>query len=262
MDSFIDMLKKREDELEELIYRCKKQLSVLPKGTLRVAAKRYGPQYYAKSDGKKEVYLTKKQKGLAERLAQSDYCDKVLRQATREQRLVRMAMKACRENSIEAIWTGMHPARRALVEPFVLTDEEYVARWSSQTYTPRKFNENDISYTTERGERVRSKSEKIIADMLLVRGVPYYYEFPLDMPGWGVIYPDFRVLNVRTRREYRLEHFGMMDNPDYAAGFLRKMKMYEQNGYFPGDNLLFTMETSREPLRPEVVSELIQRFLK
>ena len=261
MDSFIDVLKKREEELEEIIFQCKKQLSELPKGKLRVAARRYGAQYYAKTDGKREVYLTKKQRGLASKLAQRNYCERVLQQAISEQKHLRAMMKTCRENSIVAIWTGMHPARRALVEPFEVTDEEFVERWSNESYEPKKFDENDISYTTERGERVRSKSEKIIADMLFARGVPYYYEFPLHLPGRGDIYPDFRVLNVRLRREFRLEHFGMMDNPEYAASFLRKMRSYEQSGFFPGDNLLFTMETSREPLRPETVNELIHRFL-
>ena len=261
MDSFIDLLKNRSEELEEIICQSKKQLSVLPKGKLRIATKRYGPQFYVKTDGEEEVYLTGKQRGLAARLAQRDYSEKVLKQAVRAQRCIKMAIRVCLENPIVAIWTGMHPARRALVEPFEVADEEFVERWSNESYEPKKFDENDISYTTERGERVRSKSEKIIADMLFARGVPYYYEFPLHLPGRGDIYPDFRVLNVRLRREFRLEHFGMMDNPEYAASFLRKMRSYEQSGYFPGDNLLFTMETSREPLRPETVNELIHRFL-
>ncbi|MBR5713112.1 MAG: hypothetical protein IKX54_05905 [Lachnospiraceae bacterium] len=261
MDSLFAALKMRNDELAEVIRASRRQLAGLPEGKLRVAAKPYGMQYYARVGGK-ETYLPAKQRGLAVKLAQRDYCEKVLESAQREQKLLKAAMEVRNAGAIEAIWPGLHPGRKALVEPLVLTDEAYAERWSSQDFTPRKISDNDNSYLTERGERVRSKSEKIIADMLFLRGVPYFYEFPLQLTGWGDVYPDFRVLNVRTRREFRLEHFGMMDNTDYMAGFLRKMRMYEQNGYFPGDNLLFTMETSREPLKPETVSELICRFLK
>lgn len=262
MDPLFAMLKRRDEELAEIIRLSKKQLSTLPEGKLRIATKPYGMQYYARTAGEKEVYLPKGQKTLAMKLAQRDYCEKVLCRALREQKQMRLAMEVSGENAVETIWPGLHPGRKALVKPLVLTNEAYAEWWSSQEFTPRKISDTDISYPTERGERVRSKSEKIIADMLFARGVPYYYEFPLHLTGWGDVYPDFRVLNVRTRKEYRLEHFGMMDNPEYVAGFLRKMRMYEQNGYFPGDNLLFTLETSREPLEPEIVGELIQRFLR
>ena len=51
---------------------------------------------------------------------------------------------------------------------------------------------------TNNGEIVRSKSEKIIADLLFMLGIPYVYECPLDTPG-GTIYPDFTILDISTR---------------------------------------------------------------
>ena len=44
---------------------------------------------------------------------------------------------------------------------------------------------------TERGERVRSKSEKIIADKLFLQNIPYHYERPIYLKGFGMVYPDF-----------------------------------------------------------------------
>ena len=97
--------------------------------------------------------------------------------------------------------------------------------------------------------------------MLAFRGVPYRYEYPLKIRGWGVFYPDFYALNVRTREEFILEHFGMMDNPEYLRKFMKKTRIYEKNGIYFGNNLLCTFETSADPLDPLAVDELIRRFL-
>lgn len=55
----------------------------------------------------------------------------------------------------------------------------------------------------ETDERVRSKSEVIIADILNQEGIPYRYECPLQLKGWGKVYPDFTVLSERERPERR-----------------------------------------------------------
>lgn len=68
----------------------------------------------------------------------------------------------------------------------------------------------------EKGERVRSKSEVIIADMLNRKGISYRYEYPVYLKNVGQIYPDFTVLDAIRRREIYWEHLGMMDDPDYA----------------------------------------------
>ena len=49
-------------------------------------------------------------------------------------------------------------------------------------------------YYTIKGERVRSKSEKIIADELYRYQIPYKYEFPLTLATHNrniQLYPDF-----------------------------------------------------------------------
>ena len=111
-----------------------------------------------------------------------------------------------------------------------------------------------------KGERVRSKSEKIIADALEREDIPYRYEYPVCLSGDLYIYPDFMVLNKRTRKEYFLEHFGMMDNPEYAEKMIRKIEEFEKNGIFPGEKLLMTFETRNRPLNTTVFEKIIQEF--
>ena len=128
------------------------------------------------------------------------------------------------------------------------------------------FTEDSQKYYTANGERVRSKSEVIIADALLRNGVPYCYEVPLKLNRGGesgnvTFHPDFLCLNVRTRKEFYWEHFGKMGNEDYKENTVGKLNMYVENGFFPGRNLIFTMESGVESLDTRIVEKMIKEFL-
>ena len=53
-----------------------------------------------------------------------------------------------------------------------MSDKEYVNQWSAQIYSGKDFEEGQAEIYTEQKERVRSKSEKIIADMLYHKNIP------------------------------------------------------------------------------------------
>lgn len=133
-------------------------------------------------------------------------------------------------------------------------------RKKSVQYEGKIFEEGTAVIYTNRGERVRSKSEKIIADMLSLKGVPYRYEAPFAMRGIGTVYPDFTVLNINNREELLWEHFGMMDNKEYCVRTLRKIESYQKNGVFLGKNLIVTFETSQYPLETETIERNITEY--
>ena len=84
---------------------------------------------------------------------------------------------------------------------------------------------------------MRSKSEVIIANMLVSEEVPFVYEEPLYAPDGTMFLPDF---TVKFRGEtYYWEHVGRLDLPDYRAHWEIKEKWYEK--HFPG-RLLITYE--------------------
>ena len=94
-----------------------------------------------------------------------------------------------------------------------------------------------------------------------MKGIPYVYEQPLYLKGYGYVVPDFKILNIRTRKEYYLEHFGMMDDSEYLRKVLRKIETFQKNNIFPGDNLLMTFETSDSPLNTRILEELVKKYL-
>ena len=96
---------------------------------------------------------------------------------------------------------------------------------------------DEKKHTTLSEYFVRSKSEVIIANMLVSEEVPFIYEEPLYAPDGTMFLPDF---TVRFRGEtYYWEHIGRLDLPDYKAHWEIKEKWYEK--HFPG-KLLITYE--------------------
>lgn len=246
-----------------------------PKGGLGISSHQGGYQYYhvtGKSSAKGQ-YISHEKIHVAKALAKRDFARKALPLVQQNlESLLRVSQKYA-PDALEKLWVSLHPARRALLEPLVLSDEEYMKLWSSVEYSGRPFDADTSVLMTARGERVRSKSEVIIADTLFRLGVPYRYEFPHRFRApynaaltYGsrrsvLFHPDFTCLNVRTRQEFIWEHFGLLDNGEYAQNVVDKLDMFHENGFYEGANLVFTFETLARPLDSVNVGRLVERFL-
>lgn len=71
--------------------------------------------------------------------------------------------------------------RQKLITPLTLSDDQYITQWKSVTWQGLPFTPDAPVYTTTQGERVRSKSEVLIANALAQHGIPYRYESPLTL---------------------------------------------------------------------------------
>ena len=262
---WLDELHKRQIYLENLIEEQKEKLLNAPEGKLRISHQNNYPRYYHKASSveKKEgQYIDKNHYHLAHELAQKEYDEKILECAENELKALIVFIKKCERASIEEIYTNLSKSRRMLINPITLPDNEYLEDWLALKYEKKPFAENESELFTNKGDRVRSKSELIIANALFKYGIPYRYEFPLVMNGIGRVYPDFMVLNVRLRKEYYWEHLGMMDDAEYAEKAVKKINSYMQNGYFPGDKLILTQETRKNPISTRQIERIIQQYLR
>lgn len=93
-----------------------------------------------------------------------------------------------------------------------MTDDEYLALWQKKSFSTNPYKPENKIYETDCHEFVRSKSEMNIANLLNQMGIPYRYEAELILPKGGVRYPDFTLLNVKTRETVYYEHFGLLDD--------------------------------------------------
>ncbi|MBQ0052501.1 MAG: hypothetical protein KBT11_10645 [Treponema sp.] len=260
---FVDLIEKRVAELEQLLARKKIELSKAPSGRLRISGMGTGAQFYIlnEKNDTNGKYLPVSQKKLARSIAQRDYDKKLVAEIETELKALRRAAGSCAGKRIEKIYDSLSVQRKKLVEPAFIPEKMYVQQWLEVEYSGKDFYEGSPNYYTENGERVRSKSEILIANMLKKFEVPYRYEFPLEVKNFGTVFPDFMCLNRFTRREFYWEHFGLMDDSEYSLKMQKKLELYALNGIFPGENLIATFESDVVPLNLKVVEALIRKYL-
>ena len=181
-------------------------------------------------------------------LMQKRYDEKVISAAKKEMEYLKKILDRYPETTVEQVYDTLSDERRQMVTPIIKPLDIFIEEWQNVQYEGGEFRANDPVYFTNRGEKVRSKSEKIIADAMERLKIPYRYEYPLVLNDGTIVNPDFDVLNVCTRKEYRMEHLGMMDDIGYVSKNLRKMREYEKNGFYAGENIIYLWETSKEPL--------------
>ncbi len=261
----IDELKKEKDNYTRLIAEAEGKIRKLPEGNLRadVIKRKKGEsvRYYRRKRGEKTgKYLKKGNEKLVQALAQKEYLNKTLKVLKHGLRELERFDAVFDPDALKKTYSEMQHGKKELVEPFQYPDEEYARIWQAKKYTGGSFEEGEAEYYTKRGDRVRSKSEQIIADRLHDAGVPYRYEYPLIYNQTNYIYTDFTVLNKRTRVMFRWEHFGRMDDPKYRRTFFWKQSVYAQYGYIPGVNYICTFEDNANPLDTRVVDKMIRKL--
>ena len=238
-----------------------------PAGNLQVLSCGKRTLYYQYfGGGIPRKYLNRSQVELLAELAQKRYNQQVFRAAQAKKKAVDQCVAILKSDdylfNLSSIYEALPAQLKALVKPIESLDTEYVQKWQAQTFKREKMRYEAV-FKTKRGEYVRSKSELIIADRLYDVGIPYHYEVELrNQYGKLLTRPDFYVLNPRTKKEYLWEHFGMLDNPEYANDFITKINLYSQYGYHIGENLIITLESSQHPLTTEQIHMTIEKYLK
>ena len=295
-DTLAVQMQKSLVQLQATLQKIKETQKQMPQGHLRVAqkgTKRPWFYLYTRPDDLTGKYIRKKDIDFAKQLAQKDYNTALIEHLEKETiALHEYLTQSQNGRAIPMLYEGLCAARQALITPATLTDRQYIAQWKSVTWQGYPFTADTPTYDTANGEQVRSKSEVIIADALYRHGIPYRYEYPVKLLKWGpstelrdhkgelrehkgelrdhkfehisqqiTLHPDFTCLNVHTRQEFIWEHFGLMDDPEYAKNAAGKLRLYTENGILPGRNLIITMETQAEPISTRAVEILIQSFL-
>lgn len=210
------------------------------------------------------TYIPKTDLAKAQRLAQQAYERKVLKLMEKRIPQLQDMLVDLKDDELELVYTSLNPARRVLVKPVEPLEEPWearVARWMAQPYTGLGFREGERSYSTNNGEKVRSKSEKILADLFLSWHIPYKYECPLYLDDYHTFHPDFTFLDPATDQEIYWEHFGLMDDPTYAQKSMQKINRYAKQGIILFDRLLASFETADCSLDNRVINYWIQKRL-
>jgi len=130
--------------------------------------------------------------------------------------------------------------------------------WLEKQPPTNSYKPEDLIYTSMGGTKLRSKSERDIANQLEQQGLLYHYE-SLAHLGGKRIYPDFIVRNPYSHYFILWEHFGAFHQPNYIQSMNQKMTLYRENGYTLLHNLIYTFESDTQD--PSQLKDLIQQVM-
>ncbi|MGO5160845.1 MULTISPECIES: hypothetical protein [unclassified Bilifractor] len=270
-EELYDWIRKRADAIKRIIDQKERDLAKypanLPSGKIRASSdgrNHTREQYYWRKDSgeKTGTYIRKtpENKTFIQMMIQREYDQKLLKAAIEEYKYLLGGKRFCPMDSFRKAYDSMGSVKQKWVSPAIMSDEKYEEEWISKSPSNSQYKSENRIYKTKQGEEVRSKSELIIANTLFEKNIPYRYECPLTDSGriWAV--PDFTVLNVRERKEYYWEHFGMMGDSEYAINALKKIRNYEKHHMFPGTEMIYTFEAAMVQINVESIEDLVAKY--
>lgn len=246
---------------EIILSHVEEEMGQMPEGSLnckRIGACTYFYHYTKDKRGKgNQRYLPEEEVQLAETL--------------KRKRFLQLSIKRLRI-SIKAI--GIFLKTFSIFDPDEIIAELPVAfcglryradcsdnmDWGNVEYEKNQMYPERLVYGTVGGLLVRSKSEAIIAGLLEAAGISFRYEAELKL-GEKVYYPDFTIMRSGDKKILYWEHFGMMDDEEYALRAERKLAVYRKNDILPLNQLITTYETAETPLNARDIQKIINAFL-
>lgn len=258
----IQTLLDERNTLEGILKKAGEEIRKAPEGTVQVKKHHRTLQFYYRKDPHERdgVYLRTADREKGVQLIQKAYLEDVCRVVKEQLKAVNHFLNKFDPDAVKKVYASVSQNRLSFLKPIDVPDDIFAAAWQETQYEHKGFPEDLQEHYTQKGERVRSKSEVLIADSLCQARIPYLYEFPLEV-NFRTFHPDFTILRPNDRKILYWEHFGMMDDLEYSENAFRKIREYITDGIFPGDNLIITVETSNIALNRIIIDQTIRHYI-
>lgn len=239
-------------EEQERLYRIRLKRSVANVEKANIRARRKGEQLYFSKyvDGKEESLKGQTDKIIEIILAQCDR-KRIAISEKNSAKIAKLTSNLCvadfdkSRNLLRMIGSNM---------PLYSLDDW---KWMKADYETNPFRIEELKYKTRGGVKVRSKSERIIAERLEAWGIPFRTEMRMNISG-KTVYPDF----VIRRADGTLivwEHLGLMDDGEYHKKAIEKIELYRESGFVQHKNLICTWE--EDIISGDDIDDIIKRFI-
>lgn len=237
--------------LEKEVNELEKKVGRKPEGTLTYITEGETYRYYLQTcvNGKRSR-KTLTDEHMQEELATKRLQTFLLRDTRNELDAVSAYLRKRKIYSIDTVYG--HEAINTLIL-------RSCRKWETADYSKNPYHPDGLKVEGAKGVMVASKSEKDITYGLASGELPNRYEQEYKIEGRKV-YPDFTIFHPLTRKIFIWEHFGKMDDKDYAKNAYDKIELYQRNGFFPGDNLILTFEDKEHPLTNRRIYATIQYY--
>lgn len=238
-------------EINQIKKSAKRQIE-LTEGSLFISKSHGSFQYYRLNSNGTRTYIKKRDEKVLSELARKKYCQMVLKYLKQSNHS---------KEGIASVYKSFPKELKKYIVPFEIPVEDKVEQWKEEKYIRKYLSDDNYYFQTDKGDKVRSKSEVIIANKLYKHGIPYRYENQLQLSNGMRIYPDFTIMNPKTGKLFIWEHFGLMSDQAYSENFVRKINSYADNNILLGDSLIVSFESQRIPISTEIIDKQISRFL-
>lgn len=212
------------------------------------------------SDGHNKIYIPKKERTLAEKLAIKKYLLFLIEDLEKELKAINVYLKYYSESKgkAETLLTESSEFKN-LLSPYFSPLSEQLDDWMKSPYEHNLKYPEHLVHKISADEFVRSKSEAMIGKILRTNHIPFRYENKLILNDI-VLYPDFTIRHPKTGEYFYWEHFGRMDDTAYVKNVYTKLQLYTANQIYPSIQLITTYETKNEPLTFEMVEMLVNYY--
>lgn len=244
--------------LEEAAEKIRRKLQGLPAGKL-VCVQNDKYQKWFQSDGHTNIYIPKSNRALAEKLALKKFLTAQLQDIEKEMRAISFYLRHYPASGrAEALLSEASPYA-ALLAPGLTPLSQTLSDWMHAPYAHNPYRPEQLIYKCIGGITVRSKSESMIVTALTAHQIPFRYECALQLGG-KVVFPDFTIRHPKTGEVYYYEHFGLMDNANYAESACAKIQLYISHNIIPTIQLITTYETKEHPLTSDMIEKVIESY--
>ena len=263
-DELEKVVEARIELLNDVKNKLDMQMNKKITGSLRISCSNNIRRYYHLSgEGDRQgKYIRKSEMNYVRALAQKSYNEHMISLVDKELAFLKTIRADYPEMVFSKYWETLSDERKELIIPVWEPDDVFVEKWLEQKYVRKDFSPFDeTAFYTNSGIRVRSKTEIIIANTLDKYGLPFLIELPLYLNPFDIVYPDFTIMDMRTRTIIIWEHHGMIDDANYRENsFLKKTALYIENGFIPGVNLIQTFESRETPISVPMIETIIEQF--
>ena len=265
-----DILPVIEDRIQYLAQikaKIESEYKKMPEGSILVAPGRSENsfRYYLRRNPQEKmgIYLDSSKGKIKKQYSAKKYYSVLIKEVDDEIKKLNKIKKMGLMDSIIFSFEKINLGVRKLISPINIDDDLYIKMWIEEPYERLGFDKNDkSSFYSDRGERMRSKSEVLIANELNRRGVPYKYECPVTTVDGKSLYPDFTILDVKNRREKYWEHLGKMGDMSYVARNIWKIDEYKKMNILLGLDLFLTYENETNSIRTVDIVRTIEAIVK
>lgn len=249
----MEILKKRRDGFLRELENC-------PKGKFICAKNGNSYKWWMRS-GRDLIYIPKSDREKAEALALRRFYEDQIEYLNKEIGAIEMYLRHSPVNNtfLEKKYFS-NAGISELIRPYFSPLDEKLEAWQNASFSSNPYHPEKLVHDSVSGHLLRSKSEAKIDTFLFLQKIPFRYECELVLKD-GIVYPDFTIRHPKTGFLYYWEHFGRMDDPEYAYKVGMKIERYSDNGIYPDVNLICTYETRENPLRAVIIQEKFDLFL-